>query len=322
MPLRFRSGNGYIGGVNTRRPGADIGLTARMFLALFLLAVVYLAFIGVLLLIHVQIELIVLVVLVLLVVQYFYSDKLVLSSLHAHLVQPQDQPQLFDIVGRLCQITGMPMPAIAVIPSPVPNALATGRNPKHAVVAVTTGILNQLDAKEMEAVLAHELSHVIHKDVKVMAMASFFATVAALIVQQGMWFGMFGGFGGMGYGGRGRGRDEGEGMILIILVAAVVWAISFVLIRALSRYREYAADRGSAVITHEPAQLASALQKISGSMTRIPSRDLRQVQSANALMIFPAIRAGGGSLAELFSTHPSLEHRLARLRDLESQLSA
>jgi heat shock protein HtpX len=306
-----------------RKLGADAGLTARMFLALFLLAVVYLAFIGVLLLVHVQIELIVVVVAVVLVAQYFYSDKLVLSSLHAHRVLPQDQPQLFDIVGRLCQITGMPMPAVAVIPSPVPNALATGRNPKHAVVAVTTGLLSQLDAKELEAVLAHELSHVIHKDVKVMAMASFFATVAALIVQQGMWFGMFGGFGGMGggYGGRGRSRDEGEGMILIILVAAVVWAISFVLIRTLSRYREYAADRGSAVITQEPAQLASALQKISGTMSRIPSRDLRQVQAANALMIFPAVHVGKRSLAEVFSTHPSLEHRLARLRDLEAQLS-
>ncbi|HVC39781.1 MAG TPA: zinc metalloprotease HtpX [Candidatus Dormibacteraeota bacterium] len=310
-----------------RKLGADAGLTARMFLALFLLAVVYLAFVGVLLLLHISVALIVVVVAVLLVAQYFYSDKLVLSSLHANLVTARQQPELFDIVGRLCQITGMPMPQVAVINSPVPNALATGRNPKHSVVAVTTGILDQLEPKELEAVLAHELSHVIHKDVKVMAMASFFATVAALIVQSGMWFGMFGGFGmmgGGGYGGRGRGggRDEGQGMIVIILVAAVVWAISFVLIRALSRYREYAADRGSAIITREPAQLASALQKISGTMTRIPSRDLRQVQSANALMIFPAVHMGKGSLAEMFSTHPSLDHRLAKLRELESQLSS
>ncbi|MGH7705859.1 MAG: zinc metalloprotease HtpX [Candidatus Dormibacteria bacterium] len=308
-----------------RKLGADAGLTARMFLALFLLGVVYLAFIGVLLLLHTSIALIVVVVAVLLVAQYFYSDKMVLSSLHAHLVTASQQPQLFDIVGRLCQITGMPMPQVAVIPSRVPNALATGRNPKHAVVAVTTGILDQLEPKELEAVLAHELSHVIHKDVKVMAMASFFATVASLIVQSGLWFGMFGGFGGMGgmggYGGRGRSNDEGEGMILIILVAAVVWAISFVLIRALSRYREYAADRGSAIITHDPGQLASALQKISGTMTRIPSRDLRQVQSANALMIFPAVHMGKGSLAEMFSTHPSLEHRLAKLNELERQLA-
>ncbi|MFZ0169217.1 MAG: zinc metalloprotease HtpX [Candidatus Dormiibacterota bacterium] len=309
-----------------RKLGADFGLTARMFLALFLLAVVYLAFVGVLLLLHVSIALIVIVVAVLLVAQFFYSDKLVLNSLHAHLVTAQQQPELFDIVGRLCQITDLPMPQVAVIPSPVPNALATGRNPKHAVVCVTTGILNQLEPKELEAVLAHELSHVIHKDVKVMAMASFFATVAAMLVQSGMWFGMFGGFGmgggyGGGRGGRGGGASEGQGMILIILVAAVVWAISFVLIRALSRYREYAADRGSAIITREPAQLASALQKISGSMNRIPTRDLRQVQTANALMIFPAVHMGKGSLAEMFSTHPSLDHRLAKLRELESELS-
>jgi heat shock protein HtpX len=308
-----------------RKLGADFGLTARMFLALFLLAVVYLAFVGVLLLLHISIALIVIVVAVLLVAQFFYSDKLVLNSLHAHLVTAQQQPELFDIIGRLCQITDMPMPQVAVIPSPVPNALATGRNPKHAVVCVTTGILNQLEPKELEAVLAHELSHVIHKDVKVMAMASFFATVAALLVQSGMWFGMFGGFGmGGGYGGgrgRGGGASEGQGMILIILVAAVVWAISFVLIRALSRYREYAADRGSAIITREPAQLASALQKISGSMNRIPSKDLRQVQTANALMIFPAVHMGKGSLAEMFSTHPSLDHRLAKLRELEAELS-
>jgi heat shock protein HtpX len=310
-----------------RKLGADFGLTARMFLALFLLAVVYLAFVGVLLLLHISIALIVIVVAVLLVAQFFYSDKLVLNSLHAHLVTAQQQPELFDIIGRLCQITDMPMPQVAVIPSPVPNALATGRNPKHAVVCVTTGILNQLEPKELEAVLAHELSHVIHKDVKVMAMASFFATVAALLVQSGMWFGMFGGFGmgggygGGGRGGRGGGASEGQGMILIILVAAVVWAISFVLIRALSRYREYAADRGSAIITREPAQLASALQKISGSMNRIPTRDLRQVQTANALMIFPAVHMGKGSLAEMFSTHPSLDHRLAKLRELEAELS-
>jgi heat shock protein HtpX len=309
-----------------RKLGADFGLTARMFLALFLLGVVYLAFVGVLLLLHVSIALIVIVVAVLLVAQFFYSDKLVLNSLHAHLVTAQQQPELFDIIGRLCQITDMPMPQVAVIPSPVPNALATGRNPKHAVVCVTTGILNQLEPKELEAVLAHELSHVIHKDVKVMAMASFFATVAALLVQSGMWFGMFGGFGmgggyGGGRGGRGGGASEGQGMILIILVAAVVWAISFVLIRALSRYREYAADRGSAIITREPAQLASALQKISGSMNRIPTRDLRQVQTANALMIFPAVHMGKGSLAEMFSTHPSLDHRLAKLRELEAELS-
>jgi heat shock protein HtpX len=305
-----------------RKLGSDRGLTFRMALTLFLLAVVYLIFIGVLLLLRVEVATIAVVVVVLLVAQYYFSDRMVLSALHAQMVTPQQYPQLYDIVGRLAQLTGIPMPKVAVIHSPVPNALATGRNPKNSVIAVTTGILSQLEPKELEAVLAHELSHVIHRDVKVMAMAGFFATVASLIVQSGLWFGMFGGFGGYGGGyGRGRSSDEGEGMILVILVAAVVWAISFVLIRALSRYREYAADRGSAIITQEPSQLASALQKISGTMTRIPDRDLRSVQSANALMIFPAVRMGKGSLAEMFSTHPSLEHRLAKLQELETTLS-
>jgi heat shock protein HtpX len=293
-----------------------------MGLTLFLLAVVYLCLVGVLLLFHIALATIVVLVVVLLVAQYYFSDRLVLSALKAQLVTPQQYPQLYDIVGRLAQLTGMPMPKVAVIRSQVPNALATGRNPKNAVISVTTGILNQLEPQELEAVLAHEFSHVIHRDVKVMLMAGFFATVAAVIVQSGMWFGMFGGFGMGGGMGRGRGgRDQGEGMIVIILVAAVVWAISFVLIRALSRYREYAADRGSAIITQEPSQLASALQKISGTMHRIPDRDLRSVQSANAFMIFPAVHAGKGSLAEIFSTHPSLEHRLAKLQELESQLS-
>jgi heat shock protein HtpX len=307
-----------------RKLGSDFGLTLRIGLTLFLLAVVYLCLVGVLLLFHTDLATIVVLVAVLLVAQYYFSDKLVLSSLKAQLVTPQQYPQLHDIVGRLAQLTGMPMPKVAVIRSQVPNALATGRNPKNAVIAVTTGILNQLEPQELEAVLAHEFSHIIHRDVKVMLMAGFFATVASLIVQSGLWFGMFGGFGGYGGGmgrGRGGGRDQGEGMIVIILVAAVVWAVSFVLIRALSRYREYAADRGSAIITQNPSQLASALQKISGTMPRIPDRDLRQVQAANAFMIFPAVRSGKGSLAELFSTHPSLEHRLAKLREFESQLS-
>ncbi len=304
-----------------RKLGSDRGLTLRMALTMFLLAVVYLIFVGVMAAVmHLGIATIGVIVVVLLAAQYYFSDRMVLTVLKARMVTPQQYPQLYDTVGRLAQLTGIPVPKVAVIPSQVPNALATGRDPKHAVIAVTTGILNQLEPKELEAVLAHELSHVIHRDVKVMAMAGFFATVASLIVQSGMWFGMFGGFG-YGGGGRGRGRDQGEGMIVIILVAAVVWAISFVLIRALSRYREYAADRGSAVITQEPSQLASALQKISGTMSRIPSQDLRQVQSANALMIFPAVHLGKGSLAEMFSTHPSLEHRLAKLRELESAIS-
>ena len=296
-----------------RRLPRDIGLSARMFLTMFLLAIVYLAFIAILLRAGVSFIAVALIAAVLLVVQYYYSDRLILYSLGAREISEQEAPQLHDIIARLAQTTAIPKPKVAIIDSPVPNALATGRNPKNALVAVTTGILDKLDAPEMEAVLAHELSHVIHRDMRVMAMASFFATIASFIVQSGLW----GGFGGYSSD---RGRDRGgNSFILIFLVSAVVWAISFVLIRALSRYREYAADRGSAIITGEPSLLASALIKVSGEMGRIPNTDLRQMEAGSALMFFPPMSAG--SLSELFSTHPSLEHRLAKLQAMESGLS-
>jgi len=297
-----------------RRLGTDLGLTARMFLTLFLLALVYLLFIAVLWRLGISLAFLILVAVVLLGAQYYFSDKLILLSLGAREVSEQEAPQLHEIVNRLAQMTGIPKPKVAIIDSPVPNALATGRDPNHALVAVTTGILDQLDEPEMQAVLAHELSHVIHRDIAVMAMASFFATIASFIVQMGLW----GGFGG-GYGDE-RDRDRGgNAFIVIFLVSAAVWAISFFLIRTLSRYREYAADRGSAIITREPSRLASALLKISGRMQRIPDTDLRQMQAGSALMFFPAISRG--SLGEIFATHPSLEHRIARLQAMEAQLS-
>ena len=299
-----------------RRLGNDFGLTFRMFLTMFLLALVYLLFIGILWRVGVSFILIVPIALILLGAQYYFSDKLILLSLGAREVSEQEAPQLHDVVSRLAQTTGIPKPKVAIVDTPVPNALATGRNPNHAVVAVTSGILQQLNPQELEAVLAHELSHVIHRDMRVMAMASFFATVASFIVQSGLWGGFYGGYGGYG---RDRNRDQGNAFIIIFLVSAAVWAISFVLIRALSRYREYAADRGSAIITGQPSTLASALVKISGRMQRIPQQDLRQVEVANSLMLFPV--ATKGSIAELFSTHPSLEHRLARLQAMESQIS-
>src|SRR5437588_147784 len=226
-----------------RRLGPDRGLTLRMFLTMFLLALVYLAFIGALWRFGVPLFFIVVVAAVLLVAQYYWSDKLILLSLGAQEVSEQQAPQLHDMVGRLAALTGIPKPKVALIDSPVPNAMATGRDPKHALVAVTTGILQALTPEEMEAVLAHELSHVIHRDMRVMAMASFFATVASFIVQSGMWGGL---------GGR-RSRDNGNAFVLIFLVSIVVWAISFILIRTLSRYREYSADRGSAIITGQPS---------------------------------------------------------------------
>ena len=296
-----------------KRIGTDWGLNVRMVLTMFLLACVYLAFMAVLWSRGISFVFIVVVAAIMLIAQYYFSDKLILLSLGAQEVSEQQAPQLHDMVGRLAAMTGLPKPKVAIIDSPVPNAMATGRNPSHSVVAVTSGILQMLDPEEMEAVLAHELSHVIHRDMRVMAMASFFATVASFIVQSGLWGGMYG-----GYGNRDN-RDRGGSFIFIFLVSIVVWAISFVLIRTLSRYREYSADRGSAVITGQPSKLASALVKISGRMQRIPDQDLRQVEAGNTLMIFPAVSRG--SISELFSTHPSLEHRIAKLQEMEAALA-
>ena len=281
-----------------------------MFLTMFLLALVYLAFVGFLWWTRVVgVGFIIAIAVLLLALQYYFSDRLILYSVGAREVGEADAPALHEIVGRLAQLSGIPKPKLALIETHTPNALATGRDPKHAVVAVTTGLLERLEPREVEAVLAHELSHVIHRDTGVMAMASFFATVASLIVQAGLWG---------GFGGRRGIRDQGGAFILIFLVSAAVWAISFVLIRTLSRYREYAADRGSAIITGEPAQLAAALVKISDRIQQIPDQDLREVEGANALLIFPAVTRG--SITELFSTHPSLEHRLARLEAMAARM--
>ena len=293
-----------------KRLGTDFGLTIRMFFTMFLLGLLYLAFMAILYRAGVGLGFIVVIAGLMLALQYYFSDRLILLSIGAVEVSEQEAPQLHDMIGRLAAMTGIPKPRVAIIQTQVPNAMATGRSPKHSLVAVTTGILEQLDAEELEAVLAHELSHVIHRDMRVMAMAGFFATVASFIVQMGLW-------GGLG------GDDEdnrGSSFIPVFLVSAAVWAISFVLIRSLSRYREYAADRGSAIITGQPSKLASALIKISGRMQRIPDQDLRTVQAASALMIFPALSKG--SLAELFSTHPSLEHRLAKLQAMEAKLAS
>jgi heat shock protein HtpX len=248
-------------------------------------------------------------------VQYFLSDKLVLLSMGAHEVSPQQAPELHAMIGRLCQQVDLPMPKVAVADTDVPNAFATGRNPEHAVVCVTSGIMRRLDENELEAVLAHELTHVKNRDMAVITFASIFSTIASFIVQWGFWLGMGGGY---GYGGR-RGRDNSASAVMLVyLVSVLVWIASFLLIRALSRYRELAADRGSAIITGAPSHLMSALVKISGTMARIPTQDLRQVEAQNAFMIVPAIN--GDSLAGLFSTHPSLEKRLEQLRQLQRQM--
>ncbi|HET9016178.1 MAG TPA: zinc metalloprotease HtpX [Thermomicrobiaceae bacterium] len=298
------------------RWGRDTQLQVRMFIVMFLLAALYLGFMAVLWAAGVQFFSILTIAVVLLLVQYFMSDKIAMWSMGAHEVSAQEAPELHAMVQRLAQSADLPMPRIAMSDSRMPNAFATGRGPKSAVVAVTEGLMNRLDGPEVEAVLAHELSHVRNHDVAVMTIASFFAMAAQLIMRWFFWGAMFGGMGG---GGGRRGRDNGAGAIaLVYLASLVVWVISFFLIRTLSRYREYAADRGSAIITGAPSHLMSALIKISGVMDRIPDQDLREVQGMNALFIFPAVHSE--ALSELFSTHPSLEHRLERLRALSREM--
>ena len=294
--------------------GGDTQLSIRMFIVMFLLTAVYLAFLWVLWEAGVGMVTLIFIAAIMAGVQYFMSDKLVLWSAGAHIVSPEQAPELHSMVERLAAMADLPKPQVAIMDTPMPNAFATGRSPSHSVVAVTTGLLNRLDANEIESVLAHELTHIKNRDVMVITIASFLSTVAFLVMRMFM-------FSGMGYGyGRRRDRDSGSAILLVYLAALVVWVVSYLLIRALSRYREYAADRGSAIITGAPSELASALIKISGVMQRIPERDLREAQGMNAFFIVPALT--GASFMELFSTHPSLEHRLERLAKLEQQMQA
>jgi len=286
----------------------DKGLQARMFLTMFLLAALYLFFGLVLWQAGVGYVGMAAVIGAMLVAQYYFSDRLVLWSMGAEEVSPREAPELHALVERLAALADIPKPRVAIVRTPLPNAFATGRSPAHAVVAVTTGLLERLNAPELEAVLAHELSHIRNRDVAVMTIASFFATVASFLVQQFYYWGWW------GYGHR-EGREGRGAAMFVYLVSLVVWIISYFLINALSRYREFAADRGSALLTGAPGQLASALIKISGVIQRIPTRDLRQAEALNAFFIVPALR--GDSLLELFSTHPSLERRLEYLRRLE-----
>jgi heat shock protein HtpX len=256
------------------------------------------------------------IVLGLAVVQYWTSDKLALAASGAKMVSPQEAPELHAMVERLCAMADLPKPRVALIDTDVPNAFATGRDPKHAAIAVTTGLWRRLEPQEVEAVLAHELSHVANRDVLVMTIASFFAMLAALITRFGFYFGMFGGFGG---GNRDNNNQGGVPIWLIVfLVAVVTYAISFVLIRALSRYREYAADRGSALITGAPENLMSALQKIASGITQIPQQDLREVAGMNAFFIVPT--NWRQQVGELFMDHPPMEKRLAALAAIAREM--
>ena len=296
--------------------GRDTGLTLRMLLTTGLLGLLYVIFAVVLFsVLNVGLAPMLLIVLGIAVFQYYTSDKLALAAAGAKVVTPDEAPELHQIVERLCAMANLPKPKVAVMDTPVPNAFATGRSPKHAAVCVTTGLWQRLDQKELEGVLAHELSHIANRDVLVMTAASFFAMLAALLTRFGLYSGMFGGFGG---GSRNNNQNGVPVWLVILAVSIVVYAVSFVLIRTLSRYREYAADRGSAVITGAPEYLMSALQKISSQMTLIPQQDLRQVEGMNAYFIIPA-RAKAFT-SELFMDHPPIEKRLAALAEIAREM--
>ncbi|NJD76544.1 MAG: zinc metalloprotease HtpX [Candidatus Methanoperedens sp.] len=287
----------------------DLGLQARMLLTMFLLAVLYLFFLAVILRYGDSwTNILILFMLVMLFLQFFFSDKMVLWSTGAHLVTEQEEPRLHETISRLCAIADLPKPKVAIVSSSVPNAFATGRSKGSAVVAVTTSLKERLNQPELEAVLAHELSHVKNRDMLVITIASFLSTVAALLVRNMLFFGM----------GGDRDRKGAGATIIIFVVSIIVWVISFLLIRALSRYREFSADRGSAIITGRPSNLASALMKISGVMEHVPTRDLREVEAMNAFFIIPAI--SGESLMNLFSTHPSVEARIRALEEMERRM--
>jgi heat shock protein HtpX len=280
-----------------------------MILTLFLLGLVYAVLIGVLFAAGVGAVMIAVIAGGLFLVQYFTSDKIALASMGAHVVTPQEAPQFHALIDRLCVQANLPKPRVAIAQQSMPNAFAVGRSPKTATVCATTGLLELLTPAELEGVMAHELTHVQNRDVMVMTIASFFASIASFIVQIGFWFG--------GWGG--DDEDSGPSWLVVIAVSALVYVISFVLLQALSRYREFAADRGSAIITGRPSALISALMKIAGNMQRIPQQDLRAANSElAAFYIFPP--KAKTTVATLFATHPPLEKRIAALQRLESQL--
>jgi heat shock protein HtpX len=294
--------------------GRDRGLSLRMLFTGGLLGLLYVAF-GVALFYFLNVGLVpmLLIVVGLGFFQYYSSDKLALAASGAKIVSAEEAPDLHAMVERLCAMANLPKPRIAVVDTDVPNAFATGRNPNHAAVAVTTGLWRRLEPQEIEGVLAHELSHIANRDVLVMTIASFFAMLAALLTRFGLYAGMFGGF-----GGGNRDSNNTPVWLIVFLVSVIVYAISFILIRTISRYREYAADRGSAIITGAPENLMSALQKISSGITQIPQRDLREVQGMNAFFIIPT--NWKTNMSEWMMDHPPLEKRLAALSEIAREM--
>jgi heat shock protein HtpX len=286
-----------------------------MILSFAILALLYLVFLSALVYVGFDFVTITVIASIMILAQWYFSDKIVLWSSGAKKVTREQFPELHDIIERVIARNSLPKPKIAVINTNMPNAFATGKGPRSSVVVVTTGLMDLLDTEELEGVLAHELTHVKNRDVLVLTLASLFSTVAWYLMQ-------FGFYGGMGYGyGYGGGRDRnnsGGALIIVIVVAMLTWVISFLIIRAISRYREFAADRGSAQMTGKPVKLANALMKISGSMRRVPTKDLRQVEGLNAFFIVPAL--SGSTIGNLFSTHPPVEKRIQKLMEMEASM--
>src|SRR5579875_3596489 len=309
--------------MSSTRIRPDHGLTVRMSFTMFLLGALYVAVVAGLIAYGVNAAAVIVIALVVLFAQYWFSDRLALFAMHGKIVKPTDGPEaarLHGIVDRLCALADMPKPQVAIAPARFPNAFATGRNPRRAVVCATTDILNRLDNEELEGVLAHELSHVAHRDVAVMTVASVLGVVAGLITRFAFYSEMFGGG---GFGGRGRNNNQDNSALVVLgvmVVSMVVYAISFLLTRALSRYRELSADRSGAILTGHPSALMSALQKVSGPAAMIPNSDLRTAEAFNAFFFTPALHRGGFSLSSLFSTHPPLDVRMRQLAKISAEL--
>jgi heat shock protein HtpX len=303
----------------SRRPWSwqrrDTGLTLRMVLSFTILALLYIVFLSALAYVGVDFISITIVASVMILLQWFFSDKIVLWTSGAKIVTRDQYPRLHDVIERIIARNNLPKPKIAVINTRMPNAFATGKGKRSSVVAVTTGLLDLLDTEELEGVIAHELTHIRNRDVLVLTLASLFSTVAWYLMQ----FGFYSGGMGYGYGYGGRDRNNAGGLAIVVIVAMLTWIISFLVIRAISRYREFAADRGSAQMTGKPVKLANALMKISGNMNRMPTKDLRQAEGLNAFFIIPA--ASGSTIVNLFSTHPPVEKRIEKLMEMEGSMS-
>jgi heat shock protein HtpX len=286
-----------------------------MILSFAILGLLYIIFLSVLAYLGLGFVPITIIASAMILAQWYFSDKIVLWSSGAKLVTRDQFPELHDLVERIVARNNLPKPKIAVINTRMPNAFATGKGPKSSIVAVTTGLMDTLDTEELEGVIAHELTHIRSRDALVITLASLFSTVAWYLMQFGFYGGLYGG--GMGYGRR---NDNSAGsMIIVIAVAMLTWVISFLIIRAISRYREYAADRGSAQMTGKPIKLANALMKISGTIKNIPTRDLRQQEGLNAFFIVPAL--SGSTIGNLFSTHPPIQKRVEKLMEMEASMS-